>query len=40
MEHKMLASQAGVVTIDVSQGDLVSLDQIVARISPHEGAAA
>ena len=40
MEHKMLASIAGVVTIDVSQGDLVSLDQVVARISPHEGAAA
>jgi acetyl-CoA/propionyl-CoA carboxylase, biotin carboxylase, biotin carboxyl carrier protein len=40
MEHKMLASTTGVVTIDVSQGDLVSLDQVVARISPHEGAAA
>ena len=50
MEHKMLASQAGVVTIGVSQGDLVSLDQVVATInpgdtsargtSPHEGAAA
>jgi acetyl-CoA/propionyl-CoA carboxylase biotin carboxyl carrier protein len=40
MEHKMLASTSGVVTIDVSQGDLVALDQIVARISPHEGAAA
>jgi acetyl-CoA/propionyl-CoA carboxylase biotin carboxyl carrier protein len=32
MEHKMLASIAGVVTIDVSQGDLVSLDQVVARV--------
>ena len=40
MEHKMLASTDGVVTIDVSQGDLVSLDQVVARVSPHEGAAA
>jgi acetyl-CoA/propionyl-CoA carboxylase biotin carboxyl carrier protein len=50
MEHKMLASTAGVVTIGVSQGDLVSLDQVVASInpgetstrgtSPHEGAAA
>jgi acetyl-CoA/propionyl-CoA carboxylase biotin carboxyl carrier protein len=39
MEHKLLASSAGVVTIDVSPGDLVSLDQVVARISPHEGAA-
>ena len=40
MEHKMLASTDGVVTIDVSQGDLVALDQVVARVSPHEGAAA
>jgi acetyl-CoA/propionyl-CoA carboxylase biotin carboxyl carrier protein len=40
MEHKMLASTPGVVTIDVSPGDLVALDQVVARISPHEGAAA
>jgi acetyl-CoA/propionyl-CoA carboxylase biotin carboxyl carrier protein len=40
MEHKMLSSMAGVVTIDVSPGDLVSLDQVVASIDPHEGAAA
>ena len=40
MEHKLLASVAGVVTIDVVQGDLVALDQVVATISPHEGAAA
>lgn len=40
MEHKLLASVAGVVTIDVVQGDLVALDQVVASISPHEGAAA
>ena len=39
MEHKLLASIAGVVTIDVSPGDLVTLDQVVASISPHEGAA-
>jgi acetyl-CoA/propionyl-CoA carboxylase biotin carboxyl carrier protein len=47
MEHKMLSPTAGVVTIGVSQGDLVSLDQVVATISPrdigddspHEGAA-
>jgi acetyl-CoA/propionyl-CoA carboxylase biotin carboxyl carrier protein len=32
MEHKMLSSTAGVVTIDVSPGDLVALDQIVARV--------
>ena len=38
MEHKMLASLAGVVRIDVVPGDLVSLDQVVASISPHEGA--
>jgi acetyl-CoA/propionyl-CoA carboxylase biotin carboxyl carrier protein len=38
MEHKMLASLAGVVTIDVRPGDLVALDQVVASISPHEGA--
>jgi acetyl-CoA/propionyl-CoA carboxylase, biotin carboxylase, biotin carboxyl carrier protein len=40
MEHKMLASISGVVTIGVTQGELVSLDQIVARIDPHKGAAA
>jgi acetyl-CoA/propionyl-CoA carboxylase biotin carboxyl carrier protein len=38
MEHKLLASIAGVVTVDVVEGDLVSLDQIVASVSPHEGA--
>jgi acetyl-CoA/propionyl-CoA carboxylase biotin carboxyl carrier protein len=32
MEHKMLASTAGVVTIDVRAGDLVALDQVVARV--------
>jgi acetyl-CoA/propionyl-CoA carboxylase biotin carboxyl carrier protein len=40
MEHKMLSPTAGVVTIGVSTGDLVSLDQVVASIDPHEGAAA
>ena len=40
MEHKMLSPTAGVVTIDVNQGDLVSLDQVVASIDPHKGAAA
>jgi acetyl-CoA/propionyl-CoA carboxylase biotin carboxyl carrier protein len=50
MEHKLLSPTAGVVTIDVSAGDLVSLDQVVATISPsglhplgespHKGAAA
>jgi acetyl-CoA/propionyl-CoA carboxylase biotin carboxyl carrier protein len=38
MEHKMLASRTGVVRIDVAPGDLVSLDQVVASIGPHEGA--
>jgi acetyl-CoA/propionyl-CoA carboxylase biotin carboxyl carrier protein len=37
MEHKLLASLAGVVTVDVAPGDLVSLDQVVASVSPHEG---
>jgi acetyl-CoA/propionyl-CoA carboxylase biotin carboxyl carrier protein len=37
MEHTMLASVAGVVTITVAAGDQVSVDQVVARISPHEG---
>jgi acetyl-CoA/propionyl-CoA carboxylase, biotin carboxylase, biotin carboxyl carrier protein len=40
MEHKMLSSMAGVVTIDVSPGDLVALDQVVASINPHKGEAA
>ena len=40
MEHKMLASTAGVVTIGVTEGELVSLDQVVASIDPHKGAAA
>ena len=38
MEHKMLASLAGVVTVTIHPGDLVRLDQVVARIEPHEGA--
>jgi acetyl-CoA/propionyl-CoA carboxylase biotin carboxyl carrier protein len=40
MEHKMLSPAAGVVTIGVTKGELVSLDQIVASVSPHKGAAA
>jgi acetyl-CoA/propionyl-CoA carboxylase, biotin carboxylase, biotin carboxyl carrier protein len=40
MEHKMLASTAGVVTIGVTKGELVSLDQVVASIDPHKGEAA
>ena len=38
MEHTMLASVAGVVTLTVRSGDLVRIDQVVARIDPHEGA--
>jgi acetyl-CoA/propionyl-CoA carboxylase biotin carboxyl carrier protein len=34
MEHKLLAAVAGVVTIGVSPGDLVALDQVVASIVP------
>jgi len=50
MEHTMLASVAGVVTLTVSTGDQVRTGQVVARIdptgidprsvNPHEGAAA
>ena len=35
MEHTMLASVAGVVTITVSSGDQVRAGQVVARIDPH-----
>ncbi|MCU1557909.1 MAG: ATP-grasp protein [Microbacteriaceae bacterium] len=38
MEHTLLAPLAGVVTMTVHPGDLVRLDQVVARIDPHEGA--
>ncbi len=38
MEHKVLAPLAGVVTVTTRPGDLVRLDQVVARIEPHEGA--
>jgi acetyl-CoA/propionyl-CoA carboxylase biotin carboxyl carrier protein len=40
MEHTMLASIAGVVTLTVTSGDQVRTGQVVARIDPHEGAAA
>lgn len=40
MEHTMLASVAGTVTVTVAVGDQVRLDQVVAHISPHEGDAA
>ncbi|WP_111719056.1 biotin carboxylase N-terminal domain-containing protein [Homoserinimonas sp. OAct 916] len=36
MEHKLKAQLAGVVTIDVQPGDLVSLDQVVAQITEAE----
>ena len=34
MEHKLLATQPGTVTISVVPGDLVRLDQIVATVTP------
>ncbi|MBX9473073.1 acetyl/propionyl/methylcrotonyl-CoA carboxylase subunit alpha [Microcella sp.] len=37
MEHTMLASVAGTVTVTVAVGDQVRLDQVVAHIHPHEG---
>ncbi len=40
MEHTMLASVAGTVTIAVAEGDQVRVDQVVATIHPHEGEAA
>jgi len=40
MEHTMLASVAGTVTITVAEGDQVRVDQVVATIHPHEGEAA
>ncbi|MCU1412017.1 MAG: acetyl/propionyl CoA carboxylase alpha subunit [Rhodoglobus sp.] len=40
MEHTMLASVAGTVTVEVAEGDQVRVDQVVAVIHPHEGEAA
>ncbi|MBX3100211.1 MAG: ATP-grasp domain-containing protein [Salinibacterium sp.] len=40
MEHTMLASVAGTVTVVVAEGDQVRVDQVVATIHPHEGDAA
>lgn len=37
MEHSMLASITGIVTITVAVGDQVRTDQVVALIDPHEG---
>ena len=34
MEHKLVAPHAGTVTISVTPGDLVRLDQIVATVTP------
>jgi len=36
MEHQLTASVAGVVSISVTPGDVVRLDQIVATIAPRE----
>jgi acetyl-CoA/propionyl-CoA carboxylase biotin carboxyl carrier protein len=40
MEHTLLASVAGTVTVTVAEGDQVKVDQVVATIDPHEGDAA
>jgi acetyl-CoA/propionyl-CoA carboxylase biotin carboxyl carrier protein len=37
MEHKLVATLDGIVTINVTPADLVKLDQVVASIAPHEG---
>ena len=37
MEHTLLSSVAGTVTVSVAEGDQVRLDQVVATIHPHEG---
>ena len=36
MEHQLTASVSGVVSVTVTPGDVVKLDQIVATIAPHE----
>jgi acetyl-CoA/propionyl-CoA carboxylase, biotin carboxylase, biotin carboxyl carrier protein len=36
MEHQLTASVSGIVSISVTAGDVVKLDQIVATIAPHE----
>src|SRR5690606_14663502 len=38
MEHKLVATLDGTVSITVKPADLVKLDQIVASIAPHDGA--
>ena len=37
MEHTLLSSVAGTVTVSVAEGDQVRVDQVVATIHPHEG---
>ncbi|MDR6904384.1 acetyl-CoA/propionyl-CoA carboxylase biotin carboxyl carrier protein [Agromyces sp. 3263] len=38
MEHRVLATLAGLVRLAAATGDLVSRDQVVARIEPHPAA--
>jgi acetyl-CoA/propionyl-CoA carboxylase biotin carboxyl carrier protein len=38
MEHKLLATLDGIVTITLKPADLVKLDQVVASIAPHNTA--
>ncbi|MCP2031915.1 acetyl-CoA/propionyl-CoA carboxylase biotin carboxyl carrier protein [Okibacterium sp. HSC-33S16] len=39
MEHKLLATVSGTVSVSVAPGDLVKLDQVVATLSPGEADA-
>jgi acetyl-CoA/propionyl-CoA carboxylase biotin carboxyl carrier protein len=40
MEHRLVAPVAGTVTVHVAQGDLVRLDQVVARVDADDADAA
>jgi acetyl-CoA/propionyl-CoA carboxylase biotin carboxyl carrier protein len=40
MEHRLRAPLDGIVIVTVTQGDQVTLDQVVASIRPHEGQSA
>jgi acetyl-CoA/propionyl-CoA carboxylase biotin carboxyl carrier protein len=40
MEHRLLAGVAGLATLNVSIGDVVALDQLVATITPTPQATA
>jgi acetyl-CoA/propionyl-CoA carboxylase biotin carboxyl carrier protein len=40
MEHRVTASMGGIVTLTVSQGDVVASDQVVASLQSHDRGAA